>query len=93
MNTLNIAVNKIIAVGHIYNQLIECDDVSKVYITSDVTLHIFINGQAILNHIYNNPYKYCEVTDLYNDYMNGIDDRCNVARQIFDRMVEFYEVW
>ena len=93
MSTLNIAVIKLTAVEHIYNQLTKCDNVDKVYITSDVTLHIFINGQAILNHIYNNPYKYCEVTDLYDDYINGIDNRTNTARHIFDRMIEFYKEW
>lgn len=89
MGTSDIAVTRL---KNIYNQLIECNDVYKVYITSDAVLHIFKNGQPVLKDIYNNSDKYCEVTDLYDDYINGIDNKNNVTWQIFDRMIEFYEV-
>lgn len=54
------------------------------------TLNIAVIKLTVVERIYNNSEKYCEVTDLY-DYMNGIDSRSNVARQIFDRMIEFYK--
>lgn len=67
------------------------DRLNLAVILPDGRLYIHCRGEAMLQPVYNDREKFCDVTSYVEEYINGEYDKKNTARMIKESAELFYE--
>lgn len=84
-------MKKTFTIKKIEETLRKVDRLNLAVVLPDGRLYIHCHGQAMLQSVYDNSEKYCDVTEYVEEYINGEYNKKDTARMIKESAELFYE--
>lgn len=83
-------MKKTFTIKKIGEQLRKVNNLNLAVVLPDGNLYIHCHGQAMLQSVYNNREKYCDVTAYIEEYIYGSFNKRYIARIIKEHAELFY---